>query len=152
VSVLLFVCTGNLCRSPMAEALLRQRLEDANLTPRVQVRSAGVWAQEGRPASAEAIEVMAERALDIEDHRAHVLTAEDMAEAELVLVMSREHLDYVRAAWPQYAYKVRRLAEMAGRRRDIEDPYGKSRRDYRETANEIDRYLRTGWDAILEAL
>jgi protein-tyrosine-phosphatase len=79
VSVLLFVCTGNLCRSPMAEALLRQRLEDANLTPRVQVRSAGVWAQEGRPASAEAIEVMAERALDIEDHRAHVLTAEDMA-------------------------------------------------------------------------
>jgi protein-tyrosine-phosphatase len=58
----------------------------------------------------------------------------------------------VRAAWPQYAYKVRRLAEMAGRRRDIEDPYGKSRRDYRETADEIDRYLRTGWDAILEAL
>ena len=152
MSLILFVCTGNLCRSPMAEALFRRQVHAADLANEVQVRSAGVWAQEGRPASAGAVAVMAERGLDIQDHRAHTLTSEDMAEADLVLVMSREHLDYLRSMWPQYTYKVKRVAEMAGRRRDIVDPYGMPHQDYRDTADEIETYLQKGFRAILQAL
>jgi protein-tyrosine-phosphatase len=152
VSLILFVCTGNLCRSPRAEAFFRRQLQDADVAGDVQVRSAGVWAQEGRPASAGATAVMAERGLDIHSHRAHTLTSEDIAEADLVLVMSREHLDYLRSMWPQYTYKVRRVAEMAGKRRDIVDPYGMPSQDYRDTADEIEAYLEKGLRTILQAL
>jgi protein-tyrosine phosphatase len=136
----------------MAEALLRRQLHDADMAGQVQVRSAGVWAQEGRPASTGAVAVMAERGLDIHSHRAHTLTSEDMAEADLVLVMSREHLDYLRSMWPQYTYKVKRLSAMAGKRRDIADPYGMPHQDYRDTADEIEAYLEKGLHTILKAL
>jgi len=141
MSLILMVCTGNLCRSPMATGLLRQRLVRAGLDGQYTVRSAGTWAVEDRPATEHAVEVMAERGVDIAEHRAHGLTSADVAEADLILVMSREHEQMITNTWPQYRWKVQRLSEMAGKRRDVEDPYGLPIEEYRSCADVIDGYL-----------
>ncbi len=151
MSVILFICTGNICRSPMAAGLMRQRLAQAGLNHH-QVASAGVWALDGRPASDHAITVMAERGIDISDHIAHTVTADNMAEADLVLVMMRDQAQVLRNTWPQYDWKVRRLSEMAGKRQDVSDPYGGSLEEYRACAEAIERYLDEGWPNILKLL
>jgi protein-tyrosine-phosphatase len=149
MSVILFVCTGNLCRSPMAAGLLRQRLAEEGLDDR-QVISAGVWAADGRQASENAIAVMAERGIDISDHIAHTITGDDVAEADLILVMGREHTQMIRNTWPQYAWKIRRLSEMAGERQDVRDPYSGSLAEYRTCADTIAGYIARGFRRILE--
>ncbi len=150
MSVILFVCTGNICRSPMAVGLLRQRLSEEGLTSRFKVLSAGVWALDNHPASDKAIAVMAERGIDITDHTAHTITYDDIAESDLILVMSREHADVIRNTWPQYAWKVHRLSEMVGKRKDIRDPYGSTVAEYRACANTLSTYVDEGLERILE--
>jgi protein-tyrosine phosphatase len=150
MSVILFVCTGNICRSPMAVGLLRQRLSEQGLASQFKVFSAGVWALDNHPASDKAIAVMAERGIDITDHIAHTITYDDIAEAELILVMSREHSDVIRNTWPQYAWKVHRLSEMVGKRKDIQDPYGSTVTEYRACADTLSTYIDEGLERILE--
>jgi protein-tyrosine phosphatase len=150
MSLILMVCTGNLCRSPMAAGLLHQRLAREGLDGQYTVRSAGTWALEDRPASEHAVEVMAARGVDISGHRAHGLTSADVAEADLILVMSREHEQMIANTWPQYRWKVHRLSEVAGKRRDVEDPYGLPIEDYRACADVIEDYLERGFERILE--
>ena len=150
MSLILFVCTGNICRSPMAEGLLRHRLAQQGLSNRHRVASAGVWALDGHAASEHSIAVMAERDIEIGHHIAHTITAGDVAEAELILVMSREHQEIIRSTWPQYGWKVFRLSEMAGKRRDVREPYGGPIDEYRSCADTIEEYLDRGYDRILD--
>ena len=150
MSVILFVCTGNVCRSPMAAGLLRHRLSEEGVGLRHQVRSAGVWAIDDHPASDNAITVMAERGIQISDHIAHTITAEDVAEADLILAMSREHERVIRNTWPQYGWKVHRVSEMAGKQRDVTDPYGASLAEYRACADTLAEYIDQGWRRTLE--
>jgi protein-tyrosine phosphatase len=150
MSVIMFVCTGNLCRSPMAEGLLRKRLADRGLDARHKVASTGTWAVEGRPASEHAITVMAERGIDITDHIAQTITAEEVAAADLILVMSREHKQIIHNTWPQYDWKVHRLSEIAGKRKDVSDPYGGPIKEYRACVNVIEDYVDRGLERILE--
>jgi protein-tyrosine phosphatase len=150
MSMILFVCTGNLCRSPMAVGLLRQRLAEKDPDTRHRVMSAGVWAVDGRPASENAIAVMAERGIDISEHIAHTITAEDVAEADLILVMSREHEQMIQNTWPQYTWKIRRLSEMVRKRQDIQDPYTRPIEEYRNCADTISDYIDRGLQRILE--
>ena len=147
---ILFVCSGNVCRSPMAAGLLRQSLLDRNLAAGHRVFSAGLWALDGQPASANAIAAMTERGIDITDHVAHTLTAEDVASADLILGMSQEHVEVIQNTWPQYRWKAHRLGEMSGKRRDIQDPYGKPLKAYRACAEVISSYLAQGLGRILE--
>ena len=93
---------------------------------------------------------MAERFVDITDHIAHTVTTDDVSRADLILVMTREHGEVIRQAWPQYAWKVHRLSEMADRRQDIADPYGGSMRKYKASADTISRYIEEGLERILE--
>ncbi len=152
MSTILFICTGNLCRSPMAEGLMRQKLAERGLEGQHQVRSAGTWAVNGRPASEHAVAVLQERGIDISDHIARTVTADDVAEATLILVMSRDHAQMLRNTWPQYDWKVHRLSAMSRKRRDVPDPYNGPIQEYRAVADLIARYLENGFDRILEFL
>jgi len=92
---------------------------------------------------------MAERAIDISDHVAQILTAEDLAEADLVLVMAREHGAVIGTTWPQYSWKVHLLSEMIGKRQDVADPYGGPLEVYRACAETIARMIDGGLPEIL---
>jgi protein-tyrosine-phosphatase len=150
MSAILFVCTGNLCRSPMAAGLLRQRLVEEGLDTRHRVRSAGVWAVNDQPASDKAIAVMAERGIDITEHIAHTINANDMTEADLILVMTRDHEQILRNTWPQYGWKVRLLSQMIGKTKDVQDPYGGTVQEYRACADILADYIDRGFQHILE--
>jgi len=150
MSLIMFVCTGNLCRSPMAAGLLRHRLADEGLVERYKVASTGVWAVDDHPASEHAISIMAERGVDLSDHVARTIGATDVAEADLILVMSREHEQMICNTWPQYSWKVHRLSEMAGKRKDVRDPYGGRIEEYRVCADTLAEYIDQGFERILE--
>ncbi len=88
---ILFVCTGNTCRSPMAEAIARRQAAELGWD-RVEFRSAGIGASRGSPASAEAVQVAAEHGLDLSEHESRLLTEQEAEEVDLILTMSPSHL------------------------------------------------------------
>ena len=137
----LFVCTGNTCRSPMAAAVLRDMAKREGLD--LEVRSAGTAAFDGQPAADDAVQVLGERGAELREHRARRLRPEDVAWADLILAMTRAQRDRLRDEHPDAAGKIFTLAEYAeGTQRDVEDPVGLGREAYRFTLQQIEEYLR----------
>ena len=132
----LMVCVGNICRSPMAEALLRARFAGR---AGARVESAGVAALVGRPASPEAQELMAARGLDLSAHRARQLTPELVTGFDLVLVMEEGHRRAVEALAPAARGRVQRLGRFGGF--DVADPYRAGRPAFEEALALIERGL-----------
>lgn len=148
--VILFVCTGNVCRSPMAVGFLQARLAREGRAAEFDVRSAGLWALEGEPATAYARQVMAEHDLDISDHRGRNLTQEDIDQADLILVMAERHANAIQRDFRRADDKMYLLSEMIGQRFDIEDPYGGSLMDYRLKARELEEIIEAGYPKIVD--
>jgi protein-tyrosine-phosphatase len=146
---IIFVCTGNVCRSPMAAGFFYDKLLRANAAGSVRVRSAGTWALEGQPASAYALQVMAERDLDISVHN---LTQADVDEADLILVMTLRHKEAIAQDFDRSDGKVHLLSAMAGPPYDIQDPYGGSIIEYRHTATELADLIERGYPRVMELL
>ena len=133
----LFICTGNTCRSPMAEVLLRQLVEERGIGG-IESSSAGTGAWEGAPASEGALLVALEHGLDLASHRARRLNPELVQQADLVLTMSQSHLPAVNALGG--GSKAHRLGSYAGRQgidAEVADPIGGSLDEYRETYDQI---------------
>jgi len=146
---ILLVCTGNLCRSPMAAALLRRYLDEDDARRDWRVLSAGLWAEEGEPASTGAVMAMAERGIDLTGHRSRRLTRQMVEEADLILGMTPSHVEAMQQAFPEARERIHLLAAMAGESHGIADPYGLSPVTYRATANEIERLIRAGYERMV---
>lgn len=130
---ILVVCVGNICRSPMGEALLRARLQERNIT----VSSAGLGALTGYPADPMAQTLMHEKDIDISAHRARQFGAEHLREAELILVMESWQQREIEKNFPPARGRVYRLGHWGGF--DIADPYRKPRAAFEQALLEIER-------------
>ncbi|SEM44902.1 protein-tyrosine phosphatase [Pseudoxanthomonas sp. GM95] len=127
----LFVCVGNICRSPTAEVLLR------HARPELKVGSAGLHALVDHPLDAKAAELLGMHGLDGSAHRARQLTPDLLAAADLILVMERHHHEQILREAPQFSGKT----FLAGKWRgscEIPDPYRKSRAAFEHVYSELD--------------
>jgi len=144
VKRIIFVCTGNTCRSPMAEAIFKDIITEKGMEEEFEVYSAGVYAFENDPASHQAIEVMKkEFNINLKNHRAKVLDGTDVERADLILTMTRHHRDMIIDIYPEAADKVHVLKEFAGLEEELDviDPFGQDYDVYKSCAYEIEELL-----------
>jgi len=146
----LFLCTGNICRSPVAEGLLRHKLAEKN-SHSITVSSAGTFGLSGAGASDLAVEVAAERGIDISGHRARHLNREMLERADLVIGMESDHLVEADVISRDHEGKYRLLSDFGPpelRGRDIGDPYGGPIELYIAAHERIEQCV----DGLLESL
>ncbi len=136
---LIVICTGNICRSPIAEALLRARLG-----ARIEyVASAGTGALVGYPADPMAISVAAEYGVDIRSHRAQQATLPLLASMDLILTLDQTHSDWVNNQYPPLRGRVHKLLKWRGNA-DIADPFRRPREAFEQSFQDIEAGVE-GW-------
>jgi protein-tyrosine-phosphatase len=145
---ILFVCTGNTCRSPMAEAVARKIAIERGLSD-VEATSAGTSAHDGSPASDGALLVGIERNMDLGLHRSQTLTRDLVRSADLILAMGPHHLERIEALGGSgRAYLLSDFASHGKSMRAISDPIGMELDVYRATADELEDEIRRALDRI----
>lgn len=129
----LIVCTGNTCRSPMAEQILKYVLKNCGKENLFNVTSRGIAAYDGDIASENAVKVCNKLGLDLTGHKAQRLNAEDVINADKIYVMSEAHKEYIVSQIPQSKDKIKVL--------NILDPYGQSEQVYEACTNQFIRFF-----------
>jgi len=147
---IVFVCTGNICRSPMAEGLLRHKWQ-ARGRDDLDVSSMGIHGLDREPATPQAQQICAAHGADISDHRSRPVDGEELRSADLVLCMEPAQRDFIRTFFPWFRERVDLLGawpEKATRKSVVKDPIGGSDALYRKVFERIDRHI----DRILPLL
>jgi protein-tyrosine-phosphatase len=141
----IFICTANICRSPMAMGLFRKEVDD-DLEWRIE--SAGTWSIEGQPAASNTQEVLAQRNIDISGHRSRSLSGKLLREFNLILTMEEGHKEAIGVEFPEVSNRVYLLSEMIGEIFNIEDPIGGPVEHFELTAQELERIFDRGFQQI----
>jgi protein-tyrosine-phosphatase len=135
---ILFVCTGNTCRSSMAEAIATNLIKQKGLGDRFIFTSAGTWALDGSPASENAVEALKAYNIDLSSHRAQRVNQDIVNQADLILTMTAGHKAMLQELFPASLDKLYTLYEYLGdTSRDVDDPFGGSLAVYEESAAEL---------------
>jgi protein-tyrosine phosphatase len=142
---ILFVCSGNSCRTPIAEGLLKTKLPDA-LKDQVKVISAGTLGLPGNPATYYAIQAAGELGANIAEHRSQGISEQLMREADIVFCMARGHKDILASQFSQFSENVFLLRAFDRQPSeqfylDVEDPIGRDLPEYRACAQLINSEL-----------
>ena len=144
MKTILFVCTGNVCRSPMAEGIFRQVMKGRR---DIQVMSAGIGAMEGQPPSPYAVEAVKQLGIDISKQRSRMLTAELVNQADYIFGMTHSHVDTVFLLYPKASEKTFLLREFDDTldvfEKDISDPIGGSLNVYLNCRDQIEQGIAT---------
>lgn len=127
----IFVCTGNTCRSPMAEGIFKSIYGDDKALSR------GLYVPEQISASFNSIKAMEEMDIDISKHRSRQLTVGEAEDCDIIITMTESHKNTIISAYPKFRDKTFTLSEFAGEGGDIKDPYGGDFALYSECAKEI---------------
>lgn len=146
----LFVCTANMCRSPMAEVLFEDLVRQKEGAGRWWIDSAGVSAFDGEPATNNTQIIATEHGLDLTSHRSKLATREVVKPFSLVLVMEERHREMIRQAYPELSDRIFLLKEMNNGSGDVHDPIGTDIVNYRAMADELNAILTEGWERIRE--
>lgn len=142
----LIVCTANICRSPMAMGLLRQKVSEL---PDWRVESAGTWAIEGQRPAASTLDVLSRRGITLQ-HRSRVVTLDLLEAFNLILTMEAGHKEALKVEFPRIADRVFLLSEMIGEEYDIKDPVGGPFDEFEKTAQELELIFDKGLDKITQ--
>ncbi|MDV6379169.1 low molecular weight protein arginine phosphatase [Sporosarcina sp. GW1-11] len=128
-----FICTGNTCRSPIAEAIVNH-----SNVPGITAKSAGIHAMDGLPISANSAQLLAEAGMSYKEF-SNELKRSDMQWADVVLTMTASHRDFLHSTFPEMKDKVFTLKEYSGLpfSPDVHDPFGGDLATYRKTFNEL---------------
>lgn len=144
----LFICTANICRSPMAMALFRKKIEQEPDAANWRIDSAGTWGLDGEPAAVKSIVVMQQYGIDLRDHRSREVSLDVLQTYDLILTMEQGHKEALRAEYPILQDRIFLLSEMVDLNYDIQDPFGEPLSEYQETAKELEKILTAGYAKI----
>jgi protein-tyrosine-phosphatase len=142
----IFICTANICRSPIAEALFRAALGKTQKDWRIE--SAGTWAPDGEPAAEKAQHILRARGIELSRHRSRSVNRGLLNQFNLILTMERGHKEALRAEFPELAGRTYLLSEMVDQIYDIQDPIGGTQADFQDTINELEHILSSGIEKI----
>lgn len=145
MKTVLFVCTSNVCRSPMAEAVWQARVCSAGRQADWEAQSAGVMASDGEAPLQQAVLAAGWHGLSIADHTARHLTTAMLREASLVLAINQTLKAAILSERPEFGEKVYTLREYAGMDEDITDPYGMDPGIYEACLVDLERCINAAW-------
>ncbi|MBE7053900.1 MAG: low molecular weight protein arginine phosphatase [Ruminococcaceae bacterium] len=141
----LFVCTGNTCRSAMCEGIFKHIAKKDN----IEVTSAGLGAIKGDAASENAVLALSDLGIDISNHKSKPLTNGDVFDADLVLCMTKMHSNIIKQSCQSEKDKVFTLYEYAtGTNKDVKDPYGTNLESYKQCAKDLKELLKSVYEKV----
>ncbi|HSQ33836.1 MAG TPA: low molecular weight protein arginine phosphatase [Peptostreptococcaceae bacterium] len=149
---IVIVCTGNTCRSPMAESILKDALiKRGEVIDEFNITSAGISTIDGLDASKHSISALKEMNIDLKNHKSKLLTLDLVEKSDLILTMTKAHKDIILNSLPQFSTKIFTLKEFADDKDiDIVDPFGGSLEVYKGTAYDIQNTINKLIDKILQ--
>lgn len=146
---ILFVCTANQIRSPLAEGLLKSLLDEKGILSSWNVESAGTWASDGLPALPFAVKVGEELGVDISEHRSRMINLQILKNSNVVFTMEERHKEALKFEFNEYKNKIYLLNELVGKYQDIRDPVADGYQGYEQVGYQIQAILVEGFGELI---
>ncbi|MFP4013004.1 MAG: hypothetical protein ACLFVQ_02890 [Chitinispirillaceae bacterium] len=140
---IVFICTGNICRSPMAEGILRKKISESGRKD-IVVTSMGLKGLDQHPAAEEVLKICGENGVDLKNHLSRPLIPEELHQADMIFTMELGQSQFLKVFFPRIEERVFLLGSFPqkdSRRGEVKDPYGGNEKDFRKTYTIIDRHI-----------